>query len=30
VDSHFIRNRFTIIKLGRILGLELKGYTNGN
>lgn len=30
VDSHFIRNRFTIIKLGRILNLDMKGYTYGN
>lgn len=29
-NSHYIRNRFTIIKLGRILNLDLKGYQNGN
>ena len=30
IDSHYIRNRFTIIKLGRILGLEMKGFRHGN
>ena len=29
-DSHYIRNRFTIIKLARILNLDLKGPTYGN
>ncbi len=29
-NSHFIRNRFTIIKLARILNLNLEGYSNGN
>ena len=28
--SHFIRNRFTICKLGRILNLDMGGYPHGN
>ena len=29
-NSHYIRNRFTIIKLSRILNLDMKGYENGD